>query len=106
MVTLYNHYRFGISAHEWLQKCSANQLEIIPMKDIDFNFKVEMNERYYLADIRFPIILLTRPNGRYLIVDGYHRFLKLLNNEATTAIAFIINHQDLNETEKRISETL
>ena len=76
------------------------------MKDIDFNFKPEMNERYYLADIRFPIILLTRPNGRYKIVDGHHRFLKLLNNEATTAIAFIINHLNLDETEKRISQTL
>jgi len=106
MVTIFNNYRFGTSTHEWLTRCSPNELKIIPMKDIDFNIKVEMNERYYLADIRFPIILLTQPNSRYKIIDGHHRFLKLLNNEATTAIAFIINHSNLNETEKRISRTL
>ena len=81
------HYRYRLQT--WLKLCGGNNLKIVPF------FKIEIREprsqiRYYLCDTRFPCILYEKPDGTYIVIDGYHRIKKQQDRNETTGIFFVI----------------
>tara|TARA_Y100001972_G_scaffold73444_1_gene89255 strand:+ start:3288 stop:3647 length:360 start_codon:yes stop_codon:yes gene_type:complete len=83
----------------WLRLCDGNSLKIIRFDEIELHTgDLEPQSkmwRYYLCDTRFPPILYKKPEGGYKIIDGYHRITKLMNNNETTGIFFVITYDVL-----------
>ena len=86
------HYKYTLQT--WLKLCKGNNLQIVPFTKIDIREPLS-EMRCYSVDTRFPCILYEKPDSKYIVIDGYHRIKKQMNNNQTTGIFFIITYDIL-----------
>ena len=86
--------QYDYKLQTWLKWCKGNSLRIVPFSKIEVREPLS-DMRCYAVDTRFPCILYAKPDGRYIVIDGYHRIKKQMNNNETTGIFFIITPEIL-----------
>ena len=85
-------YRYPLQT--WLKLCKGTNLKIVPFSKIEVCDPLsEMH--CYSVDTRFPCILYEKPNSKYIVIDGFHRIKKQMNNNETTGIFFVITYDVL-----------
>lgn len=93
-----------------LGTCKANNLELIIFKNIIYE-KPERpinKARLHCSDTRYPIVLANL-NGKYHILDGNHRYLKMRLENKTACIAFVVsskNFEQLTESWAEFPDTI
>ena len=91
-----NGQGFQVEFYDLLKICHADSLTIVPLKDIEIGPYCSL-QRYHLADIRFPCILLEKekPDDKYQVLDGNHRLNNLLDAGTQTSIFYIVKRAEL-----------
>ena len=77
-----------------LGTCTATNLNLILFKNIELDSSTIYRSKVIIADVRYPIVLTPKGNGKYLIIDGNHRYTRMKEKNLTACIAFVVKQED------------
>ena len=81
-----------------LDTCTANDLDLILFKKIEQDPSSPINKtKVFTSDTRYPIVLMPTNDDKYSIIDGNHRYLKMVYTKKTASIAFVVDGNNFNQ---------
>ena len=84
--------------NDLLATCKGNNLNLIIFKYLTGKFsKKHVKHRLLTADTRYPIIVCPIEDGKYFIVDGNHRYLRMKADGKTACIAFVVGPENFEQ---------
>jgi hypothetical protein len=77
---------------------ATKEIVLIPAEKISTSKSTETGyseQRYKETDTAYPLILLAEQKGEYMLIDGRHRYYKLLDSGAKQFIAVILSIEEV-----------
>ena len=76
-----------------LNTCTGNSLNLILFKNIELDSSTIYKSKVIVSDIRYPIVVMPKGDGKYLIIDGNHRYTRMKSKDVKACVAFVVKQK-------------